>query len=213
MKKILVSECLYGGRIVRYDGGEKALNHPTFLKWKAEGRLIPVCPEVMGGLPVPRPDSQRVGQRIVTRQGQDVTEQYTMGACEAVMAAGKTVDDIFCVGIDGGRQCWSYIRNGDPMKYSYAQGFELQMHSLCNIIDQIQVKGLNPGDPGCDVSAPQSMLFFRGGIVTKDNVPAVGTSVHQAFDYYDPDEKDPEKAWWNWTDGPGIYMVEGYEKK
>ena len=94
MKKILVSECLYGGRIVRYDGGEKALNHPTFLKWKAEGRLIPVCPEVMGGLPVPRPDSQRVGQRIVTRQGQDVTEQYTMGACEAVRIARE--HDVCC---------------------------------------------------------------------------------------------------------------------
>ena len=44
MKKILVSECLYGGRPVRYDGGEKAETNPIFLQWKEEGRLIPVCP-------------------------------------------------------------------------------------------------------------------------------------------------------------------------
>ena len=41
--------------------------------------------------------------------------------------------------------------------------------------------------------------------------PAVGTSIHQAFDYYDPTVTDPEAAWWNWTDGPGIYLVEAYE--
>ena len=45
MLKILTSECLYGGRVVRYDGGEVPETHPTYLKWKEEGRLIPICPE------------------------------------------------------------------------------------------------------------------------------------------------------------------------
>lgn len=48
MKKILVSECLYGGRAVRYDGGMKEEKDPRFIKWKEEGRLIPVCPEEIG---------------------------------------------------------------------------------------------------------------------------------------------------------------------
>ena len=61
MLKILTSECLYGGRVVRYDGGKVPETHPTYLKWKEEGRLIPICPEVFGGLPTPRPDSQRQG--------------------------------------------------------------------------------------------------------------------------------------------------------
>ena len=43
MKKILVSQCLYGGCPVRYDGKSKAENDERFLRWKAEGRLIPVC--------------------------------------------------------------------------------------------------------------------------------------------------------------------------
>lgn len=80
MKKILVSECLYGGRAVRYDGGMKEEKDPRFLKWKEEGRLIPVCPEVFGGLPIPRPDSQRKGDRVVSRNGRDVTEEYMKGA-------------------------------------------------------------------------------------------------------------------------------------
>ena len=87
MRKILVSECLYGGRAVRYDGREIPETDPLFLKWKEEGRLVPVCPEVFGGLPTPRPDSQRVGSRIMTRTGKDVTLEYTLGAEEAVRLA------------------------------------------------------------------------------------------------------------------------------
>ena len=87
MKKILVSECLYGGRIVRYDGGDTMENDPRFLKWKEEGRLVPICPEVFGGLPTPRPDSQRVGDKVQTGAGVDVTKEYTLGASEALRLA------------------------------------------------------------------------------------------------------------------------------
>lgn len=44
-KKILVSGCLFGWHC-RYDDGDTPCLHPQFLKWKEEGRLIPVCPEV-----------------------------------------------------------------------------------------------------------------------------------------------------------------------
>ena len=87
MKKILVSECLYGGKIVRYDGGDTTETDPRFLKWKEEGRLIPVCPEVFGGLPTPRPDSQRVGDKVMAQTGEDVTKEYTLGAEEALRLA------------------------------------------------------------------------------------------------------------------------------
>lgn len=83
MKKILVSACLFGGEIVRYDAADVTCTHPTFLKWKEEGRLVPICPEVFGGLPTPRPDSQRVGDKVLTGAGLDVTNEYTLGASEA----------------------------------------------------------------------------------------------------------------------------------
>lgn len=84
MKKILVSECLYGGRIVRYDAEDVTEKNLVFLKWKAEGRLVPICPEVFGGLPIPRPDSQIVGNKVQTCSGKDVTFEYEKGAKEAL---------------------------------------------------------------------------------------------------------------------------------
>ena len=96
MRKILVSECLYGGRVVRYDGGMTEETDPRFIKWKEEGRLVPICPEVFGGLKTPRPDAQRCGDRIVNKAGQDVTEEFVKGAEEALRLA-KENEVIFCI--------------------------------------------------------------------------------------------------------------------
>lgn len=106
MRKILVSECLYGGRPVRYDGAEKTCEHPIFLKWKKQGRLIPICPEVFGGLPVPREEAQRRGDQVVTRSGSDVTEEYTRGAEEALRLAAEH-DVVLCLLKEGSPSCGS----------------------------------------------------------------------------------------------------------
>ena len=86
-KKILVSACLYGGGPYRYDGRDKLCQDPRFRRWQEEGILIPVCPEVLGGLPVPRPPSERRGDRVVNSEGADVTEAYRRGAAEACRIA------------------------------------------------------------------------------------------------------------------------------
>ena len=96
MRKILVSECLYGDRVVRYDGGEVPLLDPIFLKWKEEGRLIPFCPEVFGGLPTPRPDAQRRGDGVFTRDGADVTVEFRKGA-EGALRIALDEDVCFCI--------------------------------------------------------------------------------------------------------------------
>ena len=113
MKKILVSKCLYGEEIVRYDGGDTTETDPRFLEWKAQGRLVPVCPEVFGGLPTPRPDSQRIDEIHVRAQtGQDVTEEYTKGAKEALRLA-QTEDVAFCIMKQDSPSCGSkYIYDG-----------------------------------------------------------------------------------------------------
>lgn len=94
MKKILVSKCLYGGEPVRYDGKSKEETDPRFIKWKKQGRLIPVCPEVFGGLPTPRADAQRAGDKVIARTGKDVTFEYMKGAREAVRLAKE--HDVLC---------------------------------------------------------------------------------------------------------------------
>ncbi len=81
MEKILVSACLLGIGC-RYDGAHKMDEAVTRLSEKYE--LVPFCPEIYGGLPTPRTPSERIGDRVVMRDGTDVTAQYEKGAREAL---------------------------------------------------------------------------------------------------------------------------------
>ena len=78
--RILVSACLLGV-CCRYDGESKAC--PAVLDLAKEHELIPVCPEQLGGLPTPRTPAEIQGERVVTRDGRDVTQAYQKGAEEA----------------------------------------------------------------------------------------------------------------------------------
>lgn len=92
MQKILVSRCLLGHH-VRYDGGA----HGPFgvlQRWQDEGRIVPLCPEVAGGLPTPRPPAEIPGGQgaavldgvvqVLTIDGEDVTEAFVDGAEQAL---------------------------------------------------------------------------------------------------------------------------------
>ncbi|MBR6514456.1 MAG: DUF523 domain-containing protein [Clostridia bacterium] len=73
---ILISACLLGQKC-RYDGKDK--NRIDLSVFECHN-LIPVCPEVDGGLPVPRAAAERVGSLIINNEGKDVTAEYTKGA-------------------------------------------------------------------------------------------------------------------------------------
>ncbi len=77
MTKICVSACLAGFRC-RYDG--KTNEIPEIRKMVEEGTAVPVCPEVWGGLPIPRIPSERVDGHVINREGTDVTEAYMKGS-------------------------------------------------------------------------------------------------------------------------------------
>lgn len=81
MENILVSACLLGIGC-RYDGKHKS--HPEVLKLREKYNLIPVCPEVFGGLPTPRVPSELIGDTVMMKDGRDVTENYNRGAREAL---------------------------------------------------------------------------------------------------------------------------------
>lgn len=80
-EKILVSACL-AGYPCRYDGKSKPV--PEIVRLVEEGKAIPFCPEVEGGLPTPRVPAEIQGERVVTRDGRDVTDAYRKGAEKAL---------------------------------------------------------------------------------------------------------------------------------
>ncbi len=79
MKKqaILVSACLLGV-CCRYDGESKP--DQNVIKLRERFTLIPICPEVDGGLPTPRTPSEGVGDRVFMSNGKDVTDNFRLGA-------------------------------------------------------------------------------------------------------------------------------------
>ena len=79
--RVLVSACLLGVRC-RYDGASKPL--PGLERLLDAIDPVPVCPEQLGGLPTPRSPSERQGDRVVSRQGRDVTAEYRRGAEETL---------------------------------------------------------------------------------------------------------------------------------
>lgn len=96
MEKILISACLLG-RKVRYDGKASTVCGDHIAQWSKQKRLVAICPEVAGGLSVPRPPAEIVGgsgedvldgrARLVTEDGQDVTEAYLSGARQTLLLA------------------------------------------------------------------------------------------------------------------------------
>lgn len=85
--KLLVSACLLGIRC-RYDGGCKPI--PCLKELNEKYTLIPVCPECLGGLSTPRVPAERIGNRVLTREGTDVTANYRAGAEETLRIAEMT---------------------------------------------------------------------------------------------------------------------------
>ena len=77
MEKILISACLVGDK-VKYDGRSNYNDKVKLLLEKYE--LVPFCPEVEGGLKIPRMPSERVKDHIKTKDGRDVTKQFDKGA-------------------------------------------------------------------------------------------------------------------------------------
>ncbi len=82
---IIVSACLIG-TCCRYDGKCKEVISEPY----GDGyTLIPVCPEQLGGLATPRAPAEIVDERVVNRNGDDVTQAYKRGAEEALVIAKK----------------------------------------------------------------------------------------------------------------------------
>ncbi|EMK2595758.1 DUF523 domain-containing protein [Bacillus cereus] len=88
---IVISACL-GGIACRYDGNDNLVSKIEELLQKEDTVLI--CPEVLGGLPTPRPSAEIIGgngddvldgkAKVITKNGEDVTAAFVNGAYKAL---------------------------------------------------------------------------------------------------------------------------------
>lgn len=83
-ENILISACFLGLHC-RYDGKAVQLDHIKELMDKYN--LIPVCPEIFGGMGTPRKPAERIGDKVINSAGEDVTYYFERGAREALKLA------------------------------------------------------------------------------------------------------------------------------
>ena len=79
MEKLLISACL-AGENCKYSGGNNFIGETALASLREKYELVSVCPEVMGGLSVPRIPCERIGARVMNEHGEDVTAQFKAGA-------------------------------------------------------------------------------------------------------------------------------------
>ncbi len=90
MQLVLVSACLVG-EPVRYDGSDRRCSHEIMRRWFSEGRVVSACPELAGGLPVPRPAAEITGgaggtsvlkgeAKVIGSNGEEFSAPFVAGA-------------------------------------------------------------------------------------------------------------------------------------
>ena len=89
--KIMVSACLLGENC-KYNGGNN--RNPDLLRLLSGHDVVPVCPEVLGGLPVPRVPAEIVNGTVMNREGVSVDEAFRRGADKALEIARREKPDL-----------------------------------------------------------------------------------------------------------------------
>lgn len=87
--RVLVSACLLG-EPVRWDGTAAPLASDVLDAWRADGRVVPVCPELLGGLATPREPCEIAAGRVLDRTGVDRTASFEAGAAETLRIARES---------------------------------------------------------------------------------------------------------------------------
>jgi len=129
LDKILVSACLLG-RPVRYDGRAKLLNDNLLLNWQKAGRVVSICPEVMAGMPTPRPPAEiQTDGRVIDSTGKDVSKDFKYGA-EFVAKMAKKEGCRFALLTNGSPSCGSSFIYDGTFTGQKIQGVGLAVSAL-----------------------------------------------------------------------------------
>ncbi len=89
--KILLSACLTGDNC-KYNGGNNL--NPVLVEFLTAHEVVKVCPEVLGGLPVPRPSAEIREGQVINTEGRNVTKEFEAGALRAFEIVEKEKPDL-----------------------------------------------------------------------------------------------------------------------
>lgn len=89
--KIAVSSCLLGDNC-KYNGGNNYSE--KVIKFVEEHEVIPVCPEVLGGLPIPRESAEIVNGVVSLKDGSSVDKKFRDGAEKAIRIVKENNADL-----------------------------------------------------------------------------------------------------------------------
>ena len=89
--KLLVSACLLGQKC-KYNGGDN-WNEKVIALTKGH-EVIPVCPEVAGGLPVPRLPCEIVSGEVINTAGESKDKEFRDGAAKCLALAKQNNIDL-----------------------------------------------------------------------------------------------------------------------
>ena len=111
---------------MRYDGGD-CFHHLSgeakqqILAWQKQGLLMELCPEVVGGLNVPRLAAEIQGEMVKTQSGEDVTQAFERGAQQALDIC-KKYDISFALLKQGSPSCGNTLINDGTFTKTKIQG-------------------------------------------------------------------------------------------
>ena len=91
MMKVIVSACLAGDNC-KYNGGNNI--NQKMMGFLKSHEMLKVCPEVLGGLPTPRPSAEIVDGKVINTEGKNITKEFTLGAQKAFEIVQKEKPDL-----------------------------------------------------------------------------------------------------------------------
>lgn len=91
--RVAVSACLLGENC-KYSGGSNRCERLlAALAERGDIEVVPVCPEVSGGLPTPRPPAEIVGGEVVNDRGVNVDAEYRAGVAAEMGRLRPFIED------------------------------------------------------------------------------------------------------------------------
>ena len=132
--KVLISACLLGDN-VKYSGGNNLTPELVTLLEKYNVKIVKICPECFAGLSIPRVPSEIRGDKVFSKDGRDITEEFLSGAEKTYQIAKRKQVD-FAILKERSPSCGSsFIYDGSfSGKVIEGQGLTAKKLSKENII-------------------------------------------------------------------------------